>query len=196
MPYTTITGYLSYSFTTLKSKPLILIMSTIIGFFITMIMSAFQSLAALLVVNVTFLLIYVGLAFVDWISGIIASRVEKQPFKSFKFLKKIFLIGFSLLIIFVPQALIITFNAYPASTTTLLQAVLSVLSFALECVKIGLILTLIIYELTSLRENFIRLKLLNFIKIVDVVLVPINKLNDYVVRKFDKVIDDDVVKQT
>lgn len=161
-----------------------------------MIMSAFQSLAALLVVNVTFLLIYVGLAFVDWISGIIASRVEKQPFKSFKFLKKIFLIGFSLLIIFVPQALIITFNAYPASTTTLLQAVLSVLSFALECVKIGLILTLIIYELTSLRENFIRLKLLNFIKIVDVVLVPINKLNDYVVRKFDKVIDDDVVKQT
>lgn len=196
MPYTKLGEYLYYTKTTLTHKPMILIMSTLIGGLITLIVGAFNSLSALLVVNVSFLLIYIALALLDWITGIIASRVEKQEFKSSKLLKKIFLIGFSLLIIFVPQALIVTFVTYPAGTGVVLESLLSVLTFALECVKVGLILALIIYELTSLRENFLRMHLNAFVKIVDIVLVPINKVNDYVVKKFDKVLDDDINSNT
>lgn len=196
MAYTNIGEYICYTKSALTYKPMILIMSTLIGTLITLILGAFHSLAAILVVNVVFLILYITLAVLDWVTGIIASRVEREEFKSSKLLKKIFLIGFCLLIIFVPQALIITFNSYPVGTSALFESVLAVLTFALECVKVGLIISLIIYELTSLRENFLRMHLQSFVKIVDIVLVPINKLNDYTVRKFDKIIEDDVNSNT
>lgn len=192
MPYTKLGEYLCYTKTALTQKPMILIMSTLIGGLITLIVGAFNSLAALLVVNVSFLLIYILLALFDWITGIIASRIEKQEFKSSKLFRKIFLIGFSLFIIFIPQALLINFATYPAGTGALLEGLLSIITFALECLKVGLILALIIYELTSLRENFLRMRLDSFVKIVDIVLVPINKLNDYIVKKFDKVLETDI----
>lgn len=50
----------------------------------------------------------------------------------------------------------------------------------------------IIYELTSIRENFIRLRLTEFVRVLDLLIVPLNKLDSYLNKKFDSVIENDL----
>ena len=174
--------YLNYAKITLFYKPIIFIIPTFISSVVLMI-------ADKTAVNASFVSVYIILSFSDWFSGIVSSRVEKQEFKSRLFFKKPFLIMFSFATLFIVQQIIVSFSSYPHIANVAFNSLIDVTVFLLETMKLGLLIAFIIYELTSLRENFIRLKLNEFVRVVDVVLIPINKINTFIVKRFDSTID-------
>ena len=50
----------------------------------------------------------------------------------------------------------------------------------------------VVYEMTSLRENFIRLQMEDFARVLDLFLIPFIKIQNYLGKKFDKTIDDEI----
>ena len=50
-------------------------------------------------------------------------------------------------------------------------------------------LSFIIYELTSIRENFLTLGLDDFVSYIDIVIVPLKKINTYLEKKFDTTVE-------
>lgn len=180
--YNCIMDYLDYTKTILLSKPIMFVFSTFLS-------SIILSIANKTAVNASFVSVYIILSLSDWVSGIIASRVEQQEFKSKFFFNKPFLIMFSFATLYIVQQIIVSFSSYPHIANVAFDALVNATIFLLETMKLGLLIAFIIYELTSLRENFIRLKLIEFVRVVDVVLVPINKINSFVVKRFDTVVD-------
>ena len=87
--------------------------------------------------------------------------------------------------------MITAFSEYPHVSNSIFESLLSTCVFLLETLKLGLLISFVIYELTSLRENFLRLKMKDFVKVVDVLLIPIQKINGYITSKFDEIIDKD-----
>lgn len=151
--------------------------------------SGIDNIAVVLSIHSFFLIAYFLLAFIDSLSGMAASMyVEKEKFSSPKFLKKILLVGFCLVIMFVINLMIIVFSNYKHSDNFMLNGFLEVVVFAFHVIKIALMLAFIIYELTSLRENFVRLRLYQFVKIVDIVIYPLVKLNGYLDSKYEAVL--------
>lgn len=177
-----IMDYFEYTKSVLLSKPVTFVISSFISSIILMI-------ANKTAVNASFVSMYILLSLGDWISGIVCSRVEHQEFKSKFFFKKPFLIMFSFATLYIVQQIIVSFSSYPHISNVAFDALVNATIFLLETMKLGLLIAFIIYELTSLRENFIRLKLLEFVRVVDVVLVPINKINEFIIKRFDNTIE-------
>mgnify|MGYP006326429067 FL=1 len=99
---------------------------------------------------------------------------------------------FCILMIFLTVSLTRTFGEYNHNNNALLEATLSVVVFLFEGIKIGLMVSFVVYELTSILENLLRLKLVDAVKILDLFLIPFNKIKEYLDKKFDKVIEDDL----
>lgn len=180
----TVLSYIGYALKGFKTYPFIPVISSGIGLMLAW-------LTSMVAVNVSFIIVYIILSVTDWVTGIIASRVEKQDFKSLLFFKKPFLIGFCFIVLYILQLMITAFSEYPHVSNSIFESLLSTCVFLLETLKLGLLISFVIYELTSLRENFLRLKMKDFVKVVDVLLIPIQKINGYITSKFDEIIDKD-----
>ena len=89
----------------------------------------------------------------------------------------------------VVEMFIIVFSEYSYTKSSVLEALLTLLVFCFQVAKIMLMLAFIIYELTSLRENFIRLRLTQFVWAVDLLIMPLNKLNKYLDSKYDSTLN-------
>ena len=189
--YETFGDYIRYSIEPITQHPKILVItSTVAG----VVYSFSNSLTVLLAIHISFIIIYALLSTLDWISGIIASLfVEKQTFSSTKFFKKPFLIMFCIFTIYVIQTLVFSFTHYPHNKNIVLDGLLETVIFLFHSIKIGLMVSFIIYELTSLRENFLRLKLEEFVKVIDTILLPLKKIGFYIDKIFHKTIEEDIV---
>lgn len=184
----TLHDYLIYATKGFVKEPLIFAMSTTVATFLTY-------LADRMSVNLTFVSVYMLLSMADWGTGILASRIEQQQFRSGLFFKKPFLIGFCLGVVYMMQLMITAFSNYPHTSNTAFEAILEVTVTLMEIVKMGLLISFVIYELTSLRENFLRLKLYDFVKVVDIVLIPIQKINRFLVSKFDSIVEEGPIQE-
>lgn len=196
LKYDVISDYLYYikncvvNTLTMNSKSVILT-SFIIGMGYTWI----NNLAAVLAIHAFFLIAYFMLAFFDTLTGIAASMyMEKQKFNSAKFVKKILLVSFCLFTMLIAELLIIVFSNYSHTENIFLDGVLEIIVFFFHVIKISLMLGFIIYELTSLRENFVRLKLDSFVAIVDIVIYPLKKLNAFLDKKADQTLSNSIIK--
>ena len=175
--------------TWLMHKNSILLLSITTG----TIMGLMNKIAFNLGVHVMFLFTYFILVFFDVISGITASRVvDKEPFLSSKFLKKALLAGFSIFMLLITEWMIIIFTNHEVHNSKLLPQMLNIIILLTSIIKIIFMLMFIIYELTSIRENFIRLRLTEFVRVLDLLIVPLNKLDSYLNKKFDSVIENDL----
>lgn len=190
--FESILDYINYFISTIINKPLIFIISTLMASILTIITTLFTKLSNVLVINIVFGYIFIALALLDVFTGIIASRIEKKDFSSPKFFKKPSLVMFFIFIIWILQSMIKGLNDYPHVENSIFESLLTSGIFLIESLKLGLIIFYIIYELTSLRENFLRLKLKEFVRIVDFILIPLQKFSDYITKRFDKIIDDDL----
>ena len=156
-----------------------------------------NSIALGLGVHILFLVAYILLVLSDVVTGISASVfVNKQPFSSGRFFKKIALSGFSLFLLLITEWITIIFTDYGVNKSQILVGLLSIIVLLTHIIKILFMLMFLIYELTSLRENFVKLKLYEFVRIVDLLLIPLNKIEDYFNKKFDKTIQDDLQNNT
>lgn len=175
--------------TWLMHKNSILLLSITTG----TIMGLMNKIAFNLGVHVMFLFTYFILVFFDVISGITASRVvDKEPFLSSKFIKKAPLAGFSMFMLLITEWMIIIFTNYEVHNSKLLPQILNIIILLTSIIKIIFMLMFIIYELTSIRENLIRLRLTEFVGVLDLLIVPLNKLDSYLNKKFDSVIENDL----
>ena len=157
------------------------------------IMGLMNKIAFNLGVHVMFLFTYFILVLFDVISGITASRVvDKEPFLSSKFLKKALLAGFSMFMLLITEWMIIIFTNYEVHNSKLLPQMLNIIILLTSIIKIIFMLMFIIYELTSIRENLILLRLTEFVRVLDLLIVPLNKLDSYLNKKFDSVIENDL----
>jgi len=147
-----------------------------------------NNLAVSLAIHALFLFIYFFLAVTDMISGIAASLyVHKRKFSSAKFLKKIFLVGFCLILMAISVGLTIVFETYGHSIEYFaLDKLLEVIVFGFHLIKITLMLGFIIYEFTSIRENFLTLGLPEFVWFIDLIITPLKKLNTFLDKLFEK----------
>jgi len=184
-----ISDYINYFTYTITSKPLILMASTLFATGIACIVSLFTKLSNILVINIIFAYIFIALAFADVFTGLIKSRINKHEFLSSKFYKKPSLVMFFIFIIWILQGMIIGLNEYPHVENQVFKGILNSGIFLIESLKLGLIIFYIIYELTSLRENFLALNLNEFVRIIDFIIVPLQKFSDYISKKFDKIIE-------
>lgn len=165
----------------------ILITSTFVG----IVTYCINSISLSLAISASFIIIYFILALCDLVSGIVASLyVEKKVFNSSKFIKKFLLVGFCLFTVKIAQSLVDTFSTYAHSDNIILDGVLEVVIMAMHVIKIALLLGFIIYELTSLRENFLRLEMNEFVKVVDILIAPIKKVNRFMDKRFDAVVEE------
>jgi len=152
----------------------------------------FVFMATSLSISITFIVLYFALAFADLIFGIYANVfVLKEKFESKKFIKKFLLIGFGLIVLYVSVSLVNTFLYYDYHENSVLKMFLDTVVFLLEGIKISLIIFLILYELTSLREKAEKLQWQELIHLLDVFLVPFKKVQDFVSRRFEKTIEDE-----
>jgi len=163
----------------------------ILSFPISIIYTLINSISTILVVHAAFIGVYLLLAMLDWISGIISSIYKKkEKFNSARFLKKPLLIGFCLTIVFIIEKLIISFTNYENENGgAVIESILSVIVFGFHIIKIVMMLSFIIYELTSIRENFLTLGLDDFVSYIDIVIVPLKKINTYLEKKFDTTVE-------
>jgi len=197
MDFIRLTEYIEYAFTPLTTNKCVLLITTLaVGMFsaiISQINLAVTWISMILVIHSMFIILYAALSLMDWVTGLISSViVEKQRFISGRFFKKPFLIMFCLFMLYTTVALSDTFNSYPHKDNYVLQGMLSTVVFLFEGIKIGLMVSFIVYELTSLKENFKRMKMYDFVKVVDWFLIPFTKIQSYINRKFEKTIEDEV----
>lgn len=175
--------------TWLMHKNSILLLSITTG----TIMGLMNKIAFNLGVHVMFLFTYIILVFFDVISGITASRVvDKEPFLSSKFIKKALLAGFSMFMLLITEWMIIIFTNHEVHNSKLLPQMLNIIILLTSIIKIMFMLMFVIYELTSIRQNLIRLRLTEFVRVLDLLIVPLNKLDSYLNKKFDSVIENDL----
>lgn len=189
--------YIKYFIHTLTDKPLLFMVSTIIASIVTFIISIFSKLSDVLAINIIFGYIFISLALVDVSTGILKNRVgkEKEDFSSSKFFKKPLLVMFFIFIVWILQGMIIGLDKYPHIENSIFEGILTSGIFLIESIKLGLLIFYIIYELTSLRENFLKLGFKDFVRIIDFIIVPLQKFSDYIVRKINKVVEDDENEQ-
>ena len=177
------------------NKILLTISSVIFGAIycvIGAIYHGFVFMATSLSISITFIVLYFALAFADLIFGIYANVfVLKEKFESKKFIKKFLLIGFGLIVLYVSVSLVNTFLYYDYHENTVLKMFLDTVVFLLEGIKISLIIFLILYELTSLREKAEKLQWNELIHLLDAFLVPFKKVQDFVSKRFEKTIEDE-----
>jgi len=197
MNFINLSEYISYAIQPIQNNKLIIILSSLFFGIVTSIANTLLStvnwLSFTLVIHSLFIISYAILSALDWITGLVAGViVEKQPFTSAKFFKKPVLIMFCLLMLYITVALSVTFDKYEHNDNFLLQGTLHTVIFLFEGIKIGLMVAFFVYELTSLRENFIRLRMKDFADIVDMFLLPFIKIQNYIRRKTDKVMYDDL----
>ena len=195
--HTSLWEYIDYALQPLYTNKLLIVFSSIVSsivlFAIDKINGTVVFLSTALLVHSAFIITYTILSLLDWITGFsYALFVEKQECSSSKFIKKPLLIMFCILMIYLTVSLTKTFNEYEYHGNPLLQGTLGVVVFLFEGIKIGLIVSFVVYELTSLRENFIKLKLYDFVKVVDLFLIPFIKVKEYLNKKIDKVIEDEI----
>ena len=190
--FESILDYTNYFISTIINKPLIFIASTFMASILTLITALFTKLSNVLVINIVFGYIFIALALSDVFTGLLASRIERKNFSSPKFFKKPSLVMFFVFIIWILQSMIIGLDKYPHVENSIFESLLTSGIFLIESLKLGLIIFYIIYELTSLRENFLRLKLKEFVRIVDFILIPLQKFSDYITKKFDRVVEDNL----
>ena len=200
MEHTTLAGYIDYAMQPILQHKVALFLGTVISATLFSIINFFEgivtALSTSLFIHSAFIISYAGLSTVDWFSGFVgAIFVDKQKFNSAKFFKKPFLTMFCILMIFLTVSLTRTFNEYDYHSNPLLQGTLQVVVFLFEGIKIGLMVSFVVYELTSIRENFMRLKWYDAVKILDLFLIPFTKIRDYLDKKFDKVIEDDLANE-
>ncbi len=190
-------NYVNYFIHTIIDKSLLFMSSTIIASIITFIISIFTKLSNILAINIIFAYIFIALAIADIITGILKNRIgkNKQDFSSSKFFKKPLLIMFFIFIVWILQGMISGLNEYPHIENSIFESILSSGIFLIESLKLGLIIFYIIYELTSLRENFLKLGLKDFVKIIDFIIIPLQKFSNYITKKFDKVVEDDEIQK-
>lgn len=154
--------------------------------------TGFTAMAASLSISITFIVLYFALAFADLFFGIYANVfVLKEKFESKKFIKKFLLIGFGIIILYVSVSLINTFLFYDYHENNTLKMLLDTIVFMFEGIKISLVIFLILYELTSLREKAEKLQWNELIHLLDVFLVPFKKVQDFVSKRFEKTIEDE-----
>jgi hypothetical protein len=197
MDFIKLTEYIHYALTPVtNNKGIILFTTVVIGILAAILDSlttAVNWLSMVLIIHSMFIIMYAILSGLDWITGLIAGViVEKKTFNSGKFFKKPFLIMFCLLMLYATVALSDTFTSYPHKDNPLLQATLSTVVFLFEGMKVGLMVAFVVYEMTSLRENFIRLQMEDFARVLDLFLIPFIKIQNYLGKKFDKTIDDEI----
>lgn len=154
--------------------------------------TGFTAMAASLSISITFIVLYFALAFADLFFGIYANVfVLKEKFESKKFIKKFLLIGFGIIILYVSVSLINTFLVYDYHENKTLKMLLDTIVFMFEGIKISLVIFLILYELTSLREKAEKLQWNELIHLLDVFLIPFKKVQDFVSKRFEKTIEDE-----
>ena len=180
---------------TLLNKQFLFVFSTLmtsIYFVIDAIYNGMYFLASALVINISFIFIYFLLTFADLFIGIYANVfVAKEKFKSEKFLKKMFLIFLGLIMLYITNSLSQTFIEYKHNENPILQAFLHTVVFLFEGIKISLIISFVVYELTSLREKFEIMGYQDVISKIDVFLIPFKKIQEMTEKKFDKVVKED-----
>ena len=177
-----------------QNKETLIAISYIVSFFycaIDLVSSGMTQLASILVVNISFILVYFILTFSDLIIGIYANVfVNKQDFKSAKFLKKIFVISLGLIMIYLTNNLSQTFLTYNNYNNILLEGLLHTIVIFFEGIKISLLIAFVIYEITSLREKFQLMGHNDIVAILDVFLIPFKKLQKFTSRKINNIIDE------
>ena len=180
---------------TLLNKDFLVALSTFMSsiyFIIDLAYNSLTFLASALVINISFIFIYFLLTFADLFIGIYANVfVMKEKFKSGKFLKKIFLIFLGLIMLYITNSLSQTFIEYKHHENPILQAFLHTVVFLFEGIKISLIISFVVYELTSLREKFEIMGYKDIIAKIDVFLIPFKKIQEMTERKFDKIVKED-----
>ncbi len=180
---------------TLLNKHFLFVFSTFMSsiyFIIDVVYNGMSFLASALVINISFIFIYFLLTFADLFIGIYANVfVMKEKFKSEKFLKKIFLIFLGLIMLYITNSLSQTFIEYKHNENPILQAFLHTVVFLFEGIKISLIISFVVYELTSLREKFEIMGYQDVISKIDVFLIPFKKIQEMTEKKFDKVVKED-----
>lgn len=187
----TITDYIVYIKTAIMGtwilhKKSILLLSTTTG----VVFGLIDQIAFSLGVHVLFLILYFTLVVADMISGIASSRlVNKEAFVSSKFLKKVLLAGFSLFMLLINEWLIVIFTNHNVRGSTLLPELLNIIIFLTNITKVAFMLMFIIYELTSIRENFVKLQLNEFVRVLDLLITPLTKLDNYLNDRFETVIN-------
>lgn len=177
-----------------QNKETLIAISYIASFFycaIDLVSSGMTQLASILIVNISFILAYFILTFSDLIVGIYANVfVNKQDFKSSKFLKKIFVISLGLIMIYLTNNLSQTFLTYNNYNNILLESLLHTIVIFFEGIKISLLIAFVIYEITSLREKFQLMGHNDIVAILDVFLIPFKKLQKFTSRKINNIIDE------
>lgn len=153
---------------------------------LSVIANAVAWTAGKLMVDASFLVIWILLTLGDWLTGVLYIVVDKnETFRSTNFFKKIMLIGFCMILIFANTQLIASFVNYPHQPNSILDYILGAVIFLLELTKVILLMAFIVYELTSLRENFIKLKWHEYVSFLDIFLVPIQKLQNVLQKRFN-----------
>ena len=177
-----------------QNKETLIAISYIASFFycaIDLVSSGMTQLASILIVNISFILVYFILTFSDLIVGIYANVfVNKQDFKASKFLKKIFVISLGLIMIYLTNNLSQTFLTYNNYNNILLEGLLHTIVIFFEGIKISLLIAFVIYEITSLREKFQLMGHNDIVAILDVFLIPFKKLQKFTSRKINNIIDE------
>lgn len=195
---TTPINYLSYIKSSIMNtwhanKGIIIAISLIFG----SIYNAINSVAVVIGVHALFLFMYILLVIFDTITGIAYNvYYKKEQFTSSRFLKKIVLAGFSLFMLLLTEWLVIIFTDYSIGKNELLGYLLSVIVLLAHIIKIAFMIGFIIYELTSLKENLISLKLREFVRVIDMLLKPLSKIEDFLDKKFQKTIDENLNTDT
>lgn len=194
MDFIKLSEYIDYALAPITaSKGIVAILAITFSMILGLIDSVIEWLSLNLIIHSMFIIMYAMLSTMDWVTGFIASViVQKEQFKSGKFFKKPFLIMFCLFMLYATVTLSNTFSSYPHKDNPILQGVLHTVVFLFEAIKVGLLVSFVVYEMTSLRENFIKLKMHDFAKVLDWFLIPFVKINKYIEKKFDKVIEDEV----
>ena len=166
---------------------------SVLGWIMSSVNMTLQWLSAILVIHVSFIIVYFILCFMDWGTGLFKVLiVKKGNFKGDRFIMKPLSVGFSIFIMYATVTLSITFQNYEHHDIGAIKAILSIVVTLIEASKIILMLAFIIYELSSLRNNFMKLGHKDAVRIIDYILVPIVRIRDYVSRKFDKTIEVDL----
>lgn len=174
--------YFQYVTTPFKIEPLV-IMSAITSVMINFIEGSVG-------ISLGLFAIYFLFALIDMVTGIYKNVIlDKNPFSSGHFIKKILSVGFMLL--FVASA---TQFSYFLTSVDVPNIVINefqgIIIYTVSLIKIFVIVGFFIYEITSLRENFEKIGWESLVNIIDLFLTPMIWLK----KKLEKNINKDEVQ--
>jgi hypothetical protein len=174
MKQLTIADYFHYLTSPFKIQSLV-IMSALTSIFISFIENNVG-------ISIGLFVVYFIFAMLDMTTGIYKNIIlNKEPFSSGAFFKKLLSVGFMLLF----TAVATQFSYFLTNIEVpniVIDEFQSMIVYTVDLIKLFIIIGFFVYEITSLRENFEKMKWYNIVKIIDLCLTPMiwlkNKLQN------------------